>query len=60
MFVQIYIELSEFHARRKKKMMCKTKSSISFSAKLSSFFANESVIWLLRRIRKEAALKMYY
>ena len=37
MFVQIYIELSEFHARRKKKMMCKTKSSISFSAKLSSF-----------------------
>lgn len=48
MFVQIYIEFSEFYARRKKKLifkgkkkiMCKTKSSISFSAKLSSFFAN--------------------
>ena len=48
MFVQIYIEFSEFYARRKKKLfffrikkiiMCKTKSSISFSAKLSSFFA---------------------
>ena len=48
MFVQIYIEFSEFYARRKKKVffkgrkeiMCKTKSSISFNAKLSSNFAN--------------------